>query len=198
VPVAFEIQSLALSRAVVAKGVAPMPLLLVDLGMARTKISIFSGYSLRFTTSLVLSSRQFTDSIAKNLHVDEEKAEEFKRVYGLGFKEQPIGEEIFNAIVPPATDLTEQIKKYLDYYETHTPHQHLRERQKKIKKIVLCGGGANLRGLPEFLMRSLKVEVVIGSPWVNILDSDSKELPALAFNDSLRYSTALGLALRGV
>jgi type IV pilus assembly protein PilM len=197
IPVALEIESLALSRAVVENGVTPVPLLLVDMGIARSKLSIFSGYSLRFTTSLAVSSKEFTDAIAKTLHVDEEKAEEFKRSYGLDSKEQAIGEEVFNAIVPPATDFVEQVKKYLDYYETHIPHQHLGEKQKKIKKVVLCGGGANLRGFPEFLTRALKVEVVVGNPWVNILSPDSKELPALPFHNSLRYTTALGLALRG-
>lgn len=196
-PVALEIESLALSRAVVENGVTPVPLLLVDMGIARSKLSIFSGYSLRFTTSVAVSAKQFTDAIAQALHVDEEKAEEFKRSYGLDSKDQPIGEEVFNAIVPSATDFIEQLKKYLDYYETHIPHQHLEEKQKKIKKVVLCGGGANLRGFPEFLMRALKVDVVVGNPWVNILKPHSKDLPELTFHNSLRYTTALGLALRG-
>jgi len=198
VPLVLEIESLALSRAVIENGVTPVPLLLVDMGIARSKLSIFSGYSLRFTTSLAVSAKQFTDAIAKSLHVDEEKAEEFKRSYGLDSKEQPIGEEVFNAIVPPATDFIEQVRKYLDYYETHIPHQHLGEKHKKIKKVVLCGGGANLRGFPEFLMRALKVDVVVGNPWVNILSPGTKDLPELTFHNSLRYTTALGLALRGM
>ena len=63
---------------------------------------------------------------------------------------------------------------------------------------MLCGGGANLQGFSEFLMRALKVQVVVGNPWVNILSRDVKELPLLSFQESLGYSTVLGLALRGV
>ena len=197
IPVALEIDAIALTRAVVEKGVSPIPILIVDIGNVHTKVSIFSGYSVRFTTSLSICAKQFTQAVAKSLHVDEEKAEEFKRHYGLYTPEDALGQEIFQAMIPTATDFVEQVTKYLEYYESHLPHQHLDQPQKKITKIMLCGGGANLKGLPEFLMRSLKVEVAVGNPWINILPPGVKELPLLSFQDSLGYSTALGLALRG-
>ena len=196
-PVALEIDAVAMTRAVVEKGVSPIPLLIVDIGNARTKVSIFSGYSVRFTTSLSICAKQFTEAVAKSLHVDEEKAEEFKRHYGLHTPEDALGQEIFQAMIPTATDFAEQIAKYLEYYESHVPHQHAGQPQKKITKIMLCGGGANLKGLPEFLMRTMKVEVAQGNPWINILSPDVKELPLLSFQESLGYSCALGLALRG-
>ena len=197
VPLVLEIEAIALTRAVIEKGVAPMPVLVVDIGQARTKVSIFSGYSVRFTTSLSICSQQFTDAVARALHVDAEKAEDFKRQYGLYTPEDALGQEVFQAVVPVATDFIEQISKYIEYYETHVPHQHLANPQKKIKKIMLCGGGANLKGPPEFLMRALKIEVAVGNPWVNILSPDTQELPLLSLPESLSWSTALGLALRG-
>ncbi len=197
VPAVLEIDAIALCRAVVKKGVSPIPLLVVDIGQRRSKVSIFSGYSVRFTTSLSVSARDFTAAIAKSLHVDEEKAEEFKHQYGLYAPEDALGQEVFQAMIPVATDFIEQIAKYLEYYETHLPHQHLLQPQKKIERIMLCGGGANLKGFPEFLTRALKVQVAVGNPWVNILSPQIKELPPLSLQESLGYSTALGLALRG-
>ncbi len=197
VPVALEIDAIALCRTVIERGISPLPLLVVDIGNARTKMSIFSGYSVRFTTSLSICSRDFTAAIAKQLHVDNGKAEEFKRQYGLYAPEDALGQEVFQAMIPTATDFIEQIAKYTEYSETHLPHQHLSQPQGKIEKIMLCGGGANLKGLSEFLMRALKIQVVVGNPWVNILSHDAKELPPLSFQESLGYSTALGLALRG-
>src|SRR3989344_2569339 len=198
IPLALEIDAVALTRTVIEKGVTPIPMLVVDIGQARTKVSIFSGYSIRFTTSLSICSKQFTDAVARALHVDEERAEELKRQYGLYTPEDALGQEVFQAVTPVAADFIEQIRKYLEYYETHAPHQHLGKLQKNIKKIMLCGGGANLKGLPEFLMRALKIEVVVGNPWINILSPGTQELPMLSFPESLSYSTALGLALRGV
>ena len=198
IPKILEVESLSLTRAVVEKETSPIPLLIVDIGSVRTKLSIYSGHSVRFTTSIPISSGQFTDAIAKALHIDKKKAEELKKAHGIDSKEESPGKEVFEALIPALTDFVEQVNKYMEYYETHIPHQHLRSVERKIKRIILCGGGVNLRGLPEFLMRELKTGVVIGNPWINILSPDSKEIPPLAFQDSLRYTTALGLALRGV
>jgi Tfp pilus assembly PilM family ATPase len=63
---------------------------------------------------------------------------------------------------------------------------------------MLCGGGANLKGLPQFLSERLKIPVVCGNPWVNILKPPIKSIPELSYQESLTYVTALGLALRDV
>ncbi|MEK7510565.1 MAG: type IV pilus assembly protein PilM [Patescibacteria group bacterium] len=199
IPKVLEIESLAVSRALVKQEVAPTPLLIADIGSTRTGLSIFSGYGLRFTTSIPLSSEELTNAIAKTLRVERKKAEEFKKRYGLGSRNSSSsGKEVFEALIPPLTDLMEQIKKYLTYYESHASHQHLSKNIKGVTKIILCGGGANLPGLVEFLTKGLHMEVAKGNPWINILPSPLKEIPPLSMEDSLRYTTALGLALRGI
>ena len=70
--------------------------------------------------------------------------------------------------------------------------------QQRIGKVVLSGGGANLRGFSRFLSEKLEREVLLGNPWVNILGTSLQELPPLSFGESLKYAAALGLALRGV
>jgi len=94
--------------------------------------------------------------------------------------------------------LIEQIKRYLSYYQTHASHEHLLPDGKGVAKILLCGGGANLKGLPEFLNTYFKIPVEIGNPWINILPEPQKEVLELPLEKSLSYATALGLALRGV
>jgi len=69
---------------------------------------------------------------------------------------------------------------------------------KEISKVLLCGGGANLKGLPELLSSELKIPVEIGNPWINILPEFKKEKSKLSLETSLSYTTAFGLALRGV
>ncbi|MFH1030596.1 MAG: pilus assembly protein PilM [bacterium] len=96
------------------------------------------------------------------------------------------------------TDLIEQIKKYLNYYQTHSFHEHLSPESKEIKKILLSGGGANLKGLASFLSSELRIPVDLANPWANILPKGKKEVPDLPFENSLSFATALGLALRGV
>lgn len=191
-PQVLEIESLAVARALARKGISPFPLLLIDLGATRTSFIIFSGYSLRFTGSIPVSSQMITQAIAKNLQVELKEAERIKVKEGLSSK------EIFEAAVPVLTDLTEQIKKYLDYYKTHASHEHLGPGTRGISKIFLSGGGANLKGLTDFLSLEFKVPVERGNPWVNILPEPLKEVPELPYEESLKYTTALGLALRGI
>jgi len=214
-PAVLEIESQAIARALIKNEVSPSPILLIDLGATRTGFIIFSGYSLRFTFSIPVSSQKLTEAISKTMNINLFEAEKLKRKYGLevrekvsfrkkikGIKfEKEITEDkrIFNALIPSIIDLIEQIKKYLDYYQTHMGHEHLFPDSKElVKKILLCGGGANLKGLSEILSLGLKIPVVMGNPWVNILPEPLKEVPRLPYEKSLSFTTALGLALRGI
>ncbi len=70
--------------------------------------------------------------------------------------------------------------------------------EKGVQKIWLSGGGASLKGLAGFLSSEFKIPVELGNPWINILPEPLKEVPQLPFEESLKYTTALGLGLRGV
>ena len=158
-PLIFEIESQAIARALVSRENSPEPILLIDLGASRTSFIIFSGHSLRFTTTM------------------------------------PI---IVSKKNPNFNELAGQISKYLDYYQNHSGHEHLSSDGKMVKKIILCGGGANLKGLGGFISEKLALQVIAGNPWTNILPRPLLEVPELSYEESLRYTTALGLALRGV
>lgn len=195
-PQALEIESQAIARAIVKDQVSKVPLLMIDLGAAGTSFIIYSGYSSRFTASVPVSADGFTRAVSRELEVNLKKAEKLKRKYGLS-REGEKGEKVFEALVSPLTDLVEQTQTYLEYYHTHEFHEHLPENYKEVSEILLCGGGANLKGLTKFLSSSLKMSVNLGNPWINILPEDLKEIPELSFKESLQYTTSLGLALRG-
>ena len=136
VPKVLEIESMAIARALIKGGATTQPILLIDLGATRTSFIIFSGQSLRFTTSIPVSSTSFTEIISKNLGVTLAEAERLKIKYGLEEKIKiNIGDEktnikkergkIFEALIPALIDLVQQIKRYLDYYQTHASHEHL-------------------------------------------------------------------------
>lgn len=203
-PQALEVESLAVSRALIKNGITDQPVLLIDFGATRTSLIIFSGNSLRFTSSISVSSQSFTEIISKNLGIDYAKAEQLKIKYGLEEKiklkikhEKTIikkeRSKIFEALVPALVDLTQQIKTHLRYHKTHDGKG---EPSSDVSKILLCGGGSNLKGLPELLSQELKLPVELGNPWINILPEGKKEIPGITFEKSLGYTTALGLALR--
>jgi len=193
IPQVLEIESQAIARALVKNFVSPFPLLLIDLGATRSSFIIFSGYSLRFTSSISVSSQKFTNLIAKNLKIDLKEADKLKIKSGL--KE---GEKIFEILSPLLKNLIKEIKICLFYYHTHIHHEHLPLDGKEVEKIYLCGGGANLKNLTNFLSPELKIPVELGNPWSNILPEPLKEVPELSYEKSLAFTTALGLALRGI
>ena len=208
-PKVLEIESLAIARALIKDGITTQPILLIDLGATRTSFIIFSGKSLKFTTSIPVSSTNFSEIISKNLGVTLAEAERLKIKHGLEekikikieYEETKIERErgkIFEALIPALIDLIQQIKRYLDYYQTHAFHEHLPPNGKGVSKILLCGGGANLKGLTDFLSLQLKIPTELGNPWINILPEPQKEVRELPFEESLKYTTALGLALRGI
>jgi len=206
-PLVFEIESQAIARALVKNGVSPFPVLLIDLGAARTGFIVFSGHSLRFTSSVPISSEGFTKAIGKYLNVNHDKAEELKIRYGVETDintyrvETNIDVEarkIFEALIPSLSVLTKEIKKCLSYYQTHIFDEHFSPGTEGVRKIYLCGGGANLKGLVDFLSHELKMPVEKGNPWTNILKDYLKEVPGMSYEKSLAFTTALGLALRGI
>jgi type IV pilus assembly protein PilM len=202
-PIAFEIESLAIARALIKDQITSHSVLIIDLGATRTSFIIFAGKSVRFTTSIPVSGIHLTELIAKSLNISFEKAEKLKIIHGLkeGLKIK-LGEKttfekvkgkIFEALIPALVDLVQQIKKCIDYYQTHAYLSGLPPNGKKIHKVILSGGSANLKGLKEFLELELKIPVEMGNPWINI--GEVKNFPK---EKSLSFTTAIGLALRGI
>ena len=201
-PTCFEIESMAISRILIKGEFSRDPILIIDLGATRTSFIIFSGKTIRFTASTPISSHGFSQVISKTLGVTLEEAEKLKIKYGLEERIRLRIEEektikkmergrVFEALIPPLVDLVQQIKRCIDFYETHTPAE-------KIKKIILCGGGTNLKGLTELLTIELKLPVELGNPWLNILKKPEKGIKKMPLEKSFSFVTTLGLALRAM
>ncbi|MEA3344143.1 MAG: type IV pilus assembly protein PilM [Patescibacteria group bacterium] len=203
---ALEIESQSISRSLVQNETSPFPLLIIDFGRTKTNFIVFSGHSLRFTTTIPIASENLSKAISKVFKKDLIEAEKLKIKYGLSYdflkvhkknEEYSENKKVFEAMVPVLSDLTEQIEKYINYYQTHRKYEHLVAGNTEIKKILLTGRGADLRELDDFLSLILRIPVELANPWINILPKPLKEVPGLLFRESIGYSTTLGLALRG-
>jgi len=105
-------------------------------------------------------------------------------------------EDVFNALVPLLENFTEGIKQYVDYLKSFEGIEFVPDG--KVGRIILCGGGANLIGLTDFLSYNLGLPVEVGNPLINISKFTcfkKGEIPKK--EEMLSYTTALGLALRG-
>lgn len=197
-PLALEIESLAITRALIKGESTTLPILIIDFKRTKTSFIIFSGNSLRFTFSIPVSSQSFTEAISRVMKIDLKKAEGLKLKYGLEARKTKEGSQVFDALIPPLIDLIEQIKKYLEYYHTHAAHEHLPPNGKKVEKVFLCGEEANFKGLIDFFSSQLELPIEFGNPWINILTEGQKKVSELPPEKSLSFTSALGLALRAM
>jgi Tfp pilus assembly PilM family ATPase len=63
-----------------------------------------------------------------------------------------------------------------------------------VSRVILCGGIANLAGLPDFLTEALGVTTTQADVWQNAFSIDH-DVPPITRRYSYGYATAVGLAL---
>lgn len=190
VPLGLEVESVAIARALIKNTETQEPVPILDIGSLRTSFLLYSGTTLCFTSTIPLGGSHLSQAISKKMSVDSAEAERLKLKIGLDKKR---GKQIIVACEPILNELVTNIKKYLDFFQHQCPLGYA--PCEPIKKILLCGGGAQLFGLTTFLSLGLKLPVELGNPWVNILKPPLKSVPHLSFTESLGFSTGLGLAL---
>src|SRR5581483_6554202 len=82
IPCIMEVESQAIARALM-KTSQSSPTIFIDFGQTKTIFMIFSDQSIRFTSSIAISSQQLTEAIAKEYSLPFDKAEELKVRQGL-------------------------------------------------------------------------------------------------------------------
>lgn len=189
VPLSLELEAGAIARAMIPKGDKKY-FMTVDFGQTRTGISIIGDGAVKFTTSIDFGGFALSRVIEKSIGVSFEEAEKLKVAVGLNSNTDK--KDVYNAVLSGIGVLRDEINKHYVYWQTHKDENG--EVRPKIEKIIFCGGNANLFGLIEYLESTLRTEVIIGDPWINIFDL-KEQVPNIPRDEALSYTPALGLAL---
>lgn len=187
-PLGLETESIAQARSLLPEKDEKCTTLIVDIGDRRSSFLVSIGNNPCFTSSVPLSSQMITDSISKTLRISFEEAETMKIKHGLG--SLAVKSPILAAAEPVLENMAVEIEKSIDFFLTNFQYS------KKIDRIIFCGGGSNMQGLLPYMARRLGRPVEAGNPWVNVCLG--KKLPLIERGRSVQYSTAIGLALRGL
>jgi len=185
----LEVESMASARSLIAQNEKEKPInsLIIDLGSQRTSFIIVVSGIACFTSSIPFSSDGINDAITKSLGIDAREADKIKLSQGIEVADA--SNPIYKTIQYLLENLVSEIEKTMDFYgETFNGFP-------SIEKIIFSGGGSNIKGLTTFLEKRLGKKTEMGNPWVN-LDLGKKE-PIIDSVNSIRYSTAIGLAIRG-
>jgi type IV pilus assembly protein PilM len=187
--VALEPEGASLTRALIKENYLEEGVIIFDIGAKRSSLVVFDRGTIQFTISAPISGEEITKTISQKLKISLDEAEKAKIVCGFSEKKcQGILEKILSGVV---NNLVQKIEETQTFYkEDHLPPNH-----RKITKVLLCGGGANFKGIEKILSKRLNLEVKKGNPLQQI--TLSKGL-SFTQSEALIYTTAIGLALRGV
>lgn len=157
---------------------------LLDMGELHAELVILRGKELVFSRKIPVKGEDFTKALTEALvtasgrvELTQEEAEKIKKEIGI----PPEGEQkiidgkistsqISSLITSPLENLAGEIERCFDYYREETGGG-------TIDSLVLLGGGALLKGLPERLAKDLGIEVKLG--------------------EASRFAAATGAALSG-
>lgn len=187
-PREFEFESQAMARAIIPHNDLGT-FLVADVGKMVTEIFIVAQGVVQFSASLDVGGHYFTQAIEHAMKVSYDDAEALKIKHGIILS--PEGKQVYDAMIPVIQDLRMRFMRHYSYWQTH----HGDKMGGNIEHVYITGGGANLKGLPEFIANQLDVSVSVANPWVNVCSFDDY-IPPLSQRESLGYAAAIGLALR--
>ncbi len=188
VPLSFEVEADAIARAAIPfeeTGVC----MIIDLGRMRTGLGVIHRHTLLYTSTIDIGGQQFSDVLSRHLEEEDDAVlTQLKNERGLLHTGNP--NDLYNVLLSVVTTLKDEIATRIGYWQTRNSGT-----ERSIKKIILCGGGANMMGLPEYLSEMLGIPTERVDVWSNV-PHPPDWVPPITRRYSYGYATAMGLALR--
>ena len=154
--------------------------LILDVAASTTKMVLVEGSEIHMSHIVPLAGMAMTRMISETFKIPINQAEEYKRTYGVD--KQQVEGKIYNTLNGLIDSLVVEIKKVVANFSNM-------EKDKRIEKIVLVGGGAFLKGFTSVLVEKTGLDVVIGEPFGPV------EVPEKIKASGVLYATTLGLAI---
>ncbi len=186
---ALEEETFSMARALVPRADAAT-VLIVDIGKTATKLSIVSRGVPRFSTTVSIGGHALTLAVQKHFKVTEEEARKVKKDRGI--VALPGNEEYLETMLSTVSVIRDEILVRLQYWQEHMVSKG---SHRPVSRVILAGGNASLRGLPEYLENTLHIPVTPGDVFTNLAPREFWK-STLTYAESLAYATAIGLALR--
>ena len=187
-PITFEVEAQAMARAVVPAGETDA-VMLVDFGKTRTGVGIVYGGSLMYTSTIDIGGAQLSQVLRKvRGDVPEAELTRIKNTEGLirGASDT----RTFESLVSTISVIKDEIATRMQYWHSRKGNRG----ERRIGSIILVGGSANLKGLPDYLADALGVPCTRANVWQHALDP-AVSTPPIDRRHSFGYATAIGLAL---
>ncbi|MBT4850407.1 pilus assembly protein PilM [Candidatus Parcubacteria bacterium] len=179
----LETEAFALSRSLIGNDRSTV--MIVDIGATTADICVIEGGVPILNRGIDTGGEFITKNIMNSLNVNQERAEQFKRDFGLSASGN---KNIPSVIQKSLNSIINEIKYVFELYQ--------RQGNTKIEKIVLTGGSAFLPSLPQYLSELLDLTVLIGDPWDRIIYP--MDLKPVLQEIGPRMAASVGLAMRDI
>jgi type IV pilus assembly protein PilM len=185
----LEGEQFAMARALLPAGDTSTTLI-IDIGKTTTKLTIVESQIPLFAATIGIGGHALTLAVQKHFGVTESEARKVKAERGI--VPLPGNDEYLATMLSTVSAIRDEIARRLEYWQERVASQGIHQ---SVSQVIIAGGNASLRGLPEYLEGSLKIPVVPGDVFTN-LASRREWVPDLDYRESLAFATAIGLALR--
>lgn len=189
IPLSFEIEAQAVARALVGKE-RRGTYMIVDFGKTRTGVGIVHKGVLMYTSTIDIGGREMSAALRGVVgeSIAESELTTIKNTRGLAHTAE--NAQTREAIMRVLNTITEELNMRIHYWNTRS----IERGERDIEQIILCGGSANLAGLPEHLSAAFKIETTRALVWQNAFSLE-QYVPPIEQRYAYGYATAIGLAL---
>jgi type IV pilus assembly protein PilM len=159
---------------------------LIDIGASKTSLNIIKDNVSEFMRDVSLGCEQINDKIASTVGCTIEESEAIK----LGKESDLMSAEDLKEIeISVVTDWCIEIKRALDFFYSTYPEE-------QINRIVLSGGGANIKKFLELLAAETSADVEVINPFENFTIDSNRFDSAYLKKIAPQAAICMGLATR--
>ncbi|MFC1798922.1 type IV pilus biogenesis protein PilM [Thermodesulfobacteriota bacterium] len=161
---------------------------LIDIGASKTSLNIIKGAASVFMRDVSLGCGQINQKIISIADCTPEESEQLK------FSENPekiSKNDLIEITTSIVTDWCTEIRRALDFFYSTYPEGH-------INKIVLSGGGANIKEFRDLLSVETSTDVETIDPFKNLDIDDSRFDPSYLEKVAPQAAICMGLSIRRV
>ncbi len=180
----LETEALALERSLI--GTDSSPVMIVDIGAVATNIAVFVDGIPLINRSIDVGGNTISKSIAQSMNIDLERAEQFKRDFGISTGQSV--SQIPKTIEFVISSIINEIRFVLNLYRN--------QGRAPVEKIILAGGSSFLLNLPEYLEKTLSLKTFIGDPWARVVYP--VDLQPVLQEIGPRFAVSIGLGMREI
>jgi type IV pilus assembly protein PilM len=163
--------------------------IMLNMGAHKTNMVIYGPDAKFFSRDLAWGGYNVTKDIMRRSNVTFEEAENYKFEHGItGTEAESTSTGTLSTLEisdkPTEEQIALEVKRSIRYYVKEAGNSDFR-------KILLVGGSAKLKGLPEYIEEQLSIPTEVFNPFINI------EMPEkLRDKKDPQLALALGLAMR--